>query len=466
MKGTTAAAEPRPDHALLGEFARTRSSATFAELVTRHIHLVHAAAKRQVRDAHLAEDVTQAVFLILWQKAGSLDEGVVLAGWLYTTTRFVARNALRAEARRREHERKAGEAMRQQCATSPAPASSSDALSEHLDDAIARLPRRDRDTIVLRFFGQRSLREVGLAIGATEDAAKMRLSRALGKLRRLMAGASPAAASASLTAVVALLSDHSAAAAPAPADLANVIITSAANGSAPATIAALSKGALLAMRFAQLKLVLLVVVTCLALASAAVGVAVSLSNSDAPVAQPAPAGSIAPVQVDRSTPSRALRSLMIQMLDGTDKGEGWIADTDDQRLAGEMISDMYHEAGQLRDAAEQRFKQRVETPLALQLPSPEQLDGASEVFPAGQIEIAYVIDRSGRSLLPMHKSGDEWKLSVADLAFNLKLEEKSMAAQAREKFELYKSLAERVRSGEFSSVEQVRDAITAEHSKN
>jgi hypothetical protein len=220
----------------------------------------------------------------------------------------------------------------------------------------------------------------------------------------------PAPGATSASAIAALLTNRPADA--APAGLTNVIISFAVNGSAPAAVAALAKGALLAIRFAQLKLALLVIAACLAIGSAAIGVAV-VSNSDSSGPQ-SPQAPVAPVVVDRSTPSRALRTLMNQMLAGTDKGDGWIADTDTERLAGEMISDMYYEAGQLRAAAEQAFKRSVQTPMALQLPSPEQLEGASEVFPGGQTEIAYVIDGAGRSLLPMHKTEDEWKLSVAD----------------------------------------------------
>src|SRR4051812_26771743 len=88
------------DDGLLAEYARSRSSDAFGQLVTRYVGMVHAAALRQtVGDAHLAEDVTQAVFIILSERARSIPAGSVLAGWLLLTTRYVARNATRREQR-------------------------------------------------------------------------------------------------------------------------------------------------------------------------------------------------------------------------------------------------------------------------------------------------------------------------------------------------------------------------------
>src|SRR5205809_1106045 len=101
---------PLSDHALLHAYDTTGDQVAFAQLVARHINLVYAAARRQIPrgDAHLADDVTQAVFLMLATKAraGAIGQRVVLAGWLYNATRYAAANALKIEARRRHHERK------------------------------------------------------------------------------------------------------------------------------------------------------------------------------------------------------------------------------------------------------------------------------------------------------------------------------------------------------------------------
>src|ERR1700691_4283334 len=92
------------DMALLREYAASRSDEAFAELVSRHVNFVYSTATRQVRDPHLAEEVTQAVFVILAQKAGKMSDKVILTGWLFKTARFAALAQIRAEAKRRPRE--------------------------------------------------------------------------------------------------------------------------------------------------------------------------------------------------------------------------------------------------------------------------------------------------------------------------------------------------------------------------
>src|SRR5271157_4201747 len=95
------------DHELLGEYTRSASEVAFAALVTRHVNLVYSAALRFTGNPHHAEEVTQAVFVILARRAGGFRRGVVLSGWLYQTARLTAANFVKGEIRRQKREQEA-----------------------------------------------------------------------------------------------------------------------------------------------------------------------------------------------------------------------------------------------------------------------------------------------------------------------------------------------------------------------
>jgi RNA polymerase sigma factor (sigma-70 family) len=172
------------DATLLRRFIATRDQPAFAQLVRRHVDLVYSAARRQLHDDAAAQDVTQQVFVLLAEKAPAIRDGEAVAGWLLVTTRYVALNSIRSEARRRRHEREAA-VMQHERQSEPSPAW--DQVAPMLDEAVARLKREDRDALALRYFQGRSVADVAAALGVSQDAAQKRLSRALEKLRELFA---------------------------------------------------------------------------------------------------------------------------------------------------------------------------------------------------------------------------------------------------------------------------------------
>jgi RNA polymerase sigma factor (sigma-70 family) len=171
------------DLTLLRQYARDHSEDAFAALVSRHVNLVYSVALRQVRDTHLAEEITQAVFIILARKADSLGDKTILPGWLCRTARYAAANALKMQMRRQRREQ---EAQMQSLLNeiSNGPDETWTQIAPLLDAAMEKLGKKDHDALVLRFFENRNFREVGAALGASEDAAKMRVNRALEKLRK------------------------------------------------------------------------------------------------------------------------------------------------------------------------------------------------------------------------------------------------------------------------------------------
>lgn len=198
------------DAELLEKFVRERGEEAFAELVQRHIGMVHAAALRQVGgDAHLAEDVTQVVFTALARKAEGLRGRAGLAGWLYLSTHHAAAQVVRAERRRRAREE--AHAMQEQIERMDTDAAWA-RVRPVLDEAMRELGETEREAVLLRFFEQRAFAQVGAALNVSEDAARMRVERALEKLRGLLERHGITSTGAALSAV---LTSHASVVAPA-----------------------------------------------------------------------------------------------------------------------------------------------------------------------------------------------------------------------------------------------------------
>jgi len=169
------------DLELLNQY-REGSQPAFAELVRRHASWIYCVARRRVRDAHLAEDVTQAVFILLAQKAWKLRAAGPLQPWLMKVTQYTCSHALRTEMRRRAAETRAAEIVEQ---TSPATTSTNEICSD-VDQLLAGLPIMEQQILLLRFYGQRTLAEIANEMRLSEEAARKRVSRALDKLRKAL----------------------------------------------------------------------------------------------------------------------------------------------------------------------------------------------------------------------------------------------------------------------------------------
>src|SRR5688500_10933821 len=239
------------DWQLLQQYVRDGSQQAFAEIVRRHISWVRSAAARQVRgDPHLADDVAQAVFLALARQAKRLHEGAALSTWLFQVTRYAASTALRAEARRKRHERRAATMTPSPDETSTMTPQQWEQLSTYLDDLVARLRSDDRRAVLLRFYEQKSYPELAAELGVSEEAARKRTDRAVEKLRRLVGGREPGITAGTLSAG---LMAHVTEAAPADVVAAAVELGSRAADSA-SPVAAIAKGAIQMMTFARLRL--------------------------------------------------------------------------------------------------------------------------------------------------------------------------------------------------------------------
>src|ERR1019366_6492476 len=146
---------------------------------------VYSAALRQVNgDAHLAQDVAQLVFADLAGKAASLVGRQALTGWLYTGTHYAAAKAVRTEQRRHTREQEA-HAM-QELLHDPGPKPDWETLRPVLDAAMHELNEADREAILLRYFENQAHADIGEQLGLSENAARMRIERALEKLRTIL----------------------------------------------------------------------------------------------------------------------------------------------------------------------------------------------------------------------------------------------------------------------------------------
>jgi RNA polymerase sigma factor (sigma-70 family) len=243
------------DSVLLRQYAENHSDEAFAGLVTRHINLVYSVALRCVGDPHQAEEVAQAVFILLAKKVAQLRHDKALSSWLFQATRLTASNFIRGETRRHRREQ---EAHMQLVLNDPG----NDVwprIAPLLDDAVAALNEKDRDAIVLRYYEGRSLREVGAVLGASEAAAEKRVSRAVECLREFFTKRGVTVGAGGLIVVISTNAVQA-----APVGLAVTISTAASCGATVSVLSTLTKEILL-MISAKQKLAIVAAIALLLL---------------------------------------------------------------------------------------------------------------------------------------------------------------------------------------------------------
>jgi RNA polymerase sigma factor (sigma-70 family) len=232
------------DTELLRQYACEHLEGAFTELVRRHVNLVYSAALREAAgDTAQAEDLAQAVFAELARKASQLLDHPALAGWLYASVRHVAANHRRADMRRRQREQSASIMNDTPSSGTPeTPEAVWSQIRPLLDDAMHELGETDRAAVVQRFFQEQSLKEIGHSLGLTENAARMRVDRALDKLRELLARRGIHSTASGLAAALAV-----GAVFPAPSTLAASIVATTLAGVAVVSSNSLTLAQIIAM---------------------------------------------------------------------------------------------------------------------------------------------------------------------------------------------------------------------------
>jgi RNA polymerase sigma factor (sigma-70 family) len=328
--------EHASDIELLRDYVEHGSEAAFAILVKRHVNLVYSAALRQVREAHGAEEVAQATFIILARKAHTLNERTIVSAWLYRTARFAAADFLKTRNRRLKYEQ---EAARMESSTSDA---TWEEIEPLLDDAVGRLSEMDRAAIILRFFENKSLREVGAALGVSDDTAQKRIARALERLKKNFASDG---VTLSVDALAMTLPAQAVQSAPdvLAASIANSAVSHAAISASTATLV---KGTLQMIAWTKFKFATGLAALLVLAAGTATIVAQKVARTEG-----------AANEAQRSTPLGALRYLAdaFATFDGDKITDSFVTNSpSSQRLIAAMASAVTAE-GRLRKALEEKF---------------------------------------------------------------------------------------------------------------
>jgi RNA polymerase sigma factor (sigma-70 family) len=459
------------DRQLLEQYRERKSQEAFGELVRRHIGWVRSAALRQVRDAHLADDVAQAVFLALARQAHRLHDGAALSTWLFQVTRYAASAALRGESRRRRHERNAAMLSTQRDEASSMTPQQWEQLSRMLDDLVARLRRDDRRAVLLRFYEQKSYPEMAAALGVSAEAARKRTDRAVEKLRQL-AGRRDLALSAE-TLSAGLLAQ---AASPAPPAVTAAAIEAATSGNAAAgaagtPTAAIAEGAIRMMNLMKMRIPVATTAAAAAAATAAL-IAVVVTTWDGganAIAATQAASRPAPAAVASSAPATtapaaredspkavvfaAFRAAAAGDADGLIGRFDRITPAQEQTLR--QAADVMSAARRLSDAVKQQFGLDVGQTLDRSVGMGVGEFDVTAAMETIQGDSAIVEMKAGPGDIRLMRVGQQWKISGDALRTLNPGALKPLHARVP----AIDRLTADVRAGKYKTVDELRQAV-------
>ena len=442
--------DPRADIELLREYTTNGVEEAFAELVKRHVNLVYSIARRQVSDPHLAEEITQATFVVLAHKARTLGDQTVLTAWLYRTARFAAADALKRKARRFKYEQEA--ARMEPDITN----STWDAVAPLLDDAVSQLGKEDRTAVLLRFFQKKSLKEVGSALGTNEDAAQKRVSRAVEKLREFFARRGVTVSGAVLAA---LLSGQAVEAAP-------IGVTTAVLG------AVSSKGTILSFATTTLVKGTLKMIAWKKLQTAAAVAALFVLSAGtlAIVAQKSGRRAAAASAADRTTPTGALRYLAdaLAAYDGEKVADSYLAGNPAGNRFAKAMATTVGAEGELKKAADAKFGDKAMrqdlarrgVPIYSIYFGQDGLDSAVEEIDGDQatVKLPNSRDPAQENVIKLRRTGGVWKIDPGPAD----TEAEKTTAQFEAFSRMLQRTAKEVEEGKFKNYGEVSRALQKE----